>query len=168
MHTADDKKESAIEQTKNVSEESSSIPKAIEAKTESKKKEKKSKSPLKARYKRNREYLEQAFPAKYIEKGFNATQAYKALKPHATYSTANVEGTKTLAKPSVQNKIAELMNETGLTLQGAMKIHKRNMLQIKHLPTSQKAVETAYELHGVLNTGEKGKTVVNVGVNINK
>lgn len=112
--------------------------------------------------KRNREILEKAFPKAYIAHGLNATKAYKALKTTATYKTANVEGTKTLAKPSVRKEIEELLAENELTVELAMKTHKRNLTQNEELGVSQRAVQDVYKLAGVKGfTQDSNNTTTN-------
>ena len=110
--------------------------------------------------KRNREILEKAFPKAYIESGLNATQAYKKIKTKATYNTARVEGPKTLAIPAIRKEIETLLAENDLSVELALKTHRRNMLQDKHLPTSQKAVEDIYHLTGMLKNTDKGNTQI--------
>lgn len=51
-----------------------------------------------------------AFCYEYL-KEFNATKAYRTVRPGVAYSTANVEGSKTLAKPSIQKAIADIKIE---------------------------------------------------------
>lgn len=121
------------------------------------------KTTTKPRIKRNRALLEQRFPLEYIAQGMNATRAYKALKPHVINTTANVEGTKTLAKPSVQQALQELLQENNLTVGETMKIHRRNLLQKKNLHVSQTAVQDVYKLSGLLNNRDNN-TQVNIAM----
>ena len=103
------------------------------------------------------------FPKAYVAHGGNGAAAYRSIRPNVTAKTATVEGSLTLAKPSVQQRIQELLQAQGLTVELAMSTHKRNMVQNKHLPTSQKAVETVYQLAGMLKHGDNTNTV-NIGI----
>lgn len=134
-------------------------PSASSVKSSEKKKRKGNATKLKT----NAQILREQFPLAYIENGLNATKAYKSLKK-TTDITARVEGSKTLSNPIVREKIQELLNQRQLTVDNAIEIHKRNMFQEKHLPTSQKAVELVYELQGVIKRGESGGNTVNVGI----
>ena len=118
--------------------------------------------------KTNASLLEEAFPLEYLRNGLNATKAYKAIKKTSTDITARTEGSRVLAKPNVRERINDLMAQAELTVEEAMRVHRRNMLQEKHLPTSQKAVETVYQLEGLIKTGESNGAPVNVGVFIGK
>lgn len=97
--------------------------------------------------KRNRAILEKTFPAAYVANGLNATQAYRAIKKGAKYSTARVEGSALLAKPAVRSAIQEIMEGNGMSVEDVQRIHLRNMKQTKQLSVSQTAVQDAYKLH---------------------
>ena len=45
------------------------------------------------------------FALEYLGNGFNATQAYLAAHPKATYATARIEGSRHLAKPCIRTFI---------------------------------------------------------------
>lgn len=120
----------------------------------------------KARIRRPNAFLEKAFPAAYVENGLNGTQAYLSVKPEVKEITASSEASKLLRKPSIREAISEAMITAGLTVEEAMKTHKRNMLQDKHFPTSQKAVEDVYQLAGMMDS-EKN-TSIQVGIIIEK
>lgn len=47
------------------------------------------------------------FAQTYAKNGHNALQAYKTISPNVTDNTANVEGPRYLAKPRVQELLAE-------------------------------------------------------------
>lgn len=91
----------------------------------------------------------------------NATQS--ALKVYDTkdYKTASNIGSTNLAKPRIKQEIERLCKENKLEIKEVIKIHKRNLLQDKHLPTSQKAVKDYYDLIGLTNQ-EEDKTSVKV------
>ena len=119
--------------------------------------------------KANRAILEAAFPREYVRNGLNATKAYKALKQSTTILTARVEGSKMLAKPSVQRSISELLDGAGLDLDQVTAIHKRNMTQSKQLSVSQTAVQDAYKLHQVAGFNKSDdKGVTNIAIVIDK
>src|SRR3990167_8014157 len=112
--------------------------------------------------KRTTAIIEREFPKQYIAHGLNGTRAYKALKDRqdkpVSLKVAGVMATRLLEKDSVQRGIAEIMSGNGMDIESIQAIHRRNMRQATHLPTSQKAVETAYSLHGLLRNDTQGNT----------
>jgi len=113
-----------------------------------------------------RKALVAAFPKAYIQNGLNGTAAVKALKPHLKEVSARAEAPDILAIPSVRAEIQRLLTEQGLSVEEAVKIHKRNMQQSKHYPTSQKAVETVYQLNGLMD--QEKTNSVQVGIIIER
>lgn len=59
--------------------------------------------------------LEYSFVLEYLTNGYNATQAYKAIKPHVQIQSARVHGCVMKAKPHVQRFLGEMMDRIGLT-----------------------------------------------------
>ena|SRR3990167_3719222 len=104
----------------------------------------------------NAKVLEREFPKQYVAHGLNGTRAYKALKDRkdkpVDNNVAHVMAHRLLQKDTVQQGIADIMSGGGMDIGSIQAIHRRNMKQDKHLPTSQKAVETAYTLHGLLRS----------------
>jgi phage terminase small subunit len=98
---------------------------------------------------------EQAFVKNYVQDP-NGTQAAKL----AGYSpnTAHVIANENLKKPKVKREIQRLFDEHVLA------IHKRNMAQRSHLPTSQTAVRDYYKVTGHLE--ETGNTTVAIQFNV--
>ncbi len=90
--------------------------------------------------------------AKAYARTKNATESAMVAYETTTRNVAGSIGSDLLRNPQVQSLIQKLLDKEDMHLSEVVRIHKRNMMQEKHLPTSQKAVETAYELHGVLNT----------------
>lgn len=72
-----------------------------------------------------------------------------------------------LAKPIVRREILEIMMRSGIEIDDVVEIHKRNMNQDKHLPTSQKAVDSFYSLLG-LSHQDKPTNDVKIAFIINK
>lgn len=91
------------------------------------------------------------FARTFVKTG-NATEAYRQSYDAGNMSprAINTEAVRTLAKPAVQSEVARLMADSGFEMADVVAIHKRNIAQSKHLPTSQRAVETYYELEGIL------------------
>lgn len=102
---------------------------------------------------------EKAFAHKYVET-LNGTHSVLATYATKDPKTASVIASENLAKPRVRAVIEELMERNNVSVDDVMTIHRRNMLQDKHLPTSQKAVDSFHEL---LGHKEQDKTQ---GVNI--
>lgn len=93
--------------------------------------------------------------AKYVQeyvKTGNGTQS--ALKAYDTkdYKTASVISAENLDKPRIRGEILRLMERNGMELDSVFRIHKRNMEQSDHLPTSQKAVADAYNILGIASS----------------
>lgn len=101
------------------------------------------------------------FARKYVELG-NATEAYAQSYDADNMSrrAMNTEAVRTLAKPAVQSEVARIMRDSGMDMPDVIAIHRRNMEQDKHLPTSQRAVETYYQLEGIMAKAEAPKLSV--------
>lgn len=61
--------------------------------------------------KQNTDKLAKLFAIEYLTNKFNATKAYKSIKPHVKQSTAEVEGCKLLNSPKVKEIISEIRGE---------------------------------------------------------
>ncbi len=90
--------------------------------------------------------------AKEYAKTLNATQS--ALKVYDTKDkrVAEVIGSENLSKPIIRLEIEKLLKANSIEIKDILEIHKRNMLQDKNFPTSQKAVSDFYEILGMKNT----------------
>lgn len=113
---------------------------------------------------------EAKFTREYV-KTLNGTKSALAVydvkgTPAQRAKTASVISAENLSKPRVKSEIERLMRENDVDINDVVSIHKRNMLQEKHLPTSQKAVDTFYTLLGMTDTEKK--TNVNVAFIIEK
>jgi hypothetical protein len=110
---------------------------------------------------RNKPTTKQKRFAKVFAATLNATeaavQAYPDLKNR---HVAQSVGSENLAKPVVRQEIEKILNAHGVTLSEILSIHRRNLLQDKHLPTSQKAAEDFYDLLGM--RGNTDKPSINV------
>ena len=116
--------------------------------------------------KNNKAMLERAFPKKYIEQGLNASKTYKLLKTGVADTTARTEGAKLLAKPYIKKEIMELLEDVGLNVELAAKIHKRNLQQDKNLSVSQTAVQDMYRVAGIkgFNRDKDSGNTVNIAL----
>lgn len=83
------------------------------------------------------------------------------------YKTASAIATENLAKPRVRAEIERLLNDNGIELPQILTVHKRNMEQNEHLPTSQKAVADFYEILG-MKTSDKPSNEVKIAFVIEK
>jgi len=81
----------------------------------------------------------------------NATQS--ALKAYDTTdeNVAGSIGSENLTKPKIRAEIQRLLGDNDVKIEEIFSVHKRNMLQDKHLPTSQKAVGDFYDILGMKN-----------------
>ena len=103
------------------------------------------------------------FARHFVEKGFNATRAYKAISPLVTEKSAGVEGSNYLADPRVQQRILELLPtddaESKIFTEAYNAKRKRN-IEWKDL---HKYMETSLKLKGYLNQ-DQTKPSVNIGL----
>ena len=86
------------------------------------------------------------FIKEYVQSG-NATQS--AIKAGYSENGASVQATRLLANASVRAEIVDAFEKQGLSMDDVMETHARNIKQDKHLPTSQRAIDSYYELTGV-------------------
>ena len=117
--------------------------------------------------KKNKEHLHNAFPVAYVENGLNATRAYKAVKTKVKLSTANVEGSKLLAIPSIQDKIRSLLPSE--EVEGSV-IREAITAEVEEPMTwrdKHKYLETSLKLKGLLNNNTE-KPSVQVGIIIER
>lgn len=98
-------------------------------------------------------FKEQEFVKEFV-KTKNGTKS--ALKAYNTVSTdvAGAIASENLTKPKIREEIRRLLSDNDVELEEIFSVHKRNLLQDKHLPTSQKAVGDFYEILGLKNQGE--------------
>lgn len=92
----------------------------------------------------------------------NQTQSALAVY-NTDANTASVIGHENIRKPIVQEYIQSLLDNNEVTPTLVIETHKRNMLQNKHLPTSQKAVEGFEQIMGITPQND-AKTTVNVAL----
>jgi hypothetical protein len=98
--------------------------------------------------------------AKVYAETLNATEAAaQAYHLEDNRKLAGVIGSENLAKPAIRAEIEALLKEHSISVADVLTTHRRNMLQQKHLPTSQKAVETSLELLGLLGTQKQSGSV---------
>lgn len=91
---------------------------------------------------------QKAFAREYA-KTKNGTQSALAAGYGTNEKGASAIAVENLAKPRIREEIARLLADNDIELQEVLRIHKRNLTQSKHLPTSQKAVNDYYELVGL-------------------
>lgn len=109
---------------------------------------------------------QKAFARNYA-KSLNGTQSALASYETTDYKTANAIAVENLSKPIVRQEIARLLQSNNIEISEVLSIHKRNMLQDDHLPTSQKAVSDFYEILGMKST-EKPSNEVKIAFVIEK
>lgn len=109
---------------------------------------------------------QKAFAREYA-KTLNGTQSalkvYKVKGNKAVnangYHTAHQIAVENLQKPAVRQEIEMLMRANNIEVSEVFNIHRRNMLQDKHLPTSQKAVDSFHEMLGLKNSDKPSSDV---------
>lgn len=103
---------------------------------------------------------EKAFAHEYV-KTRNGTQSALKVYDVNSCSVAGNIASVNLRKPKIKEEIERLLRENDIEITEILRVHKRNMVQEEHLPTSQKAVTDFYEILG-LKSGEKPTTDVKV------
>lgn len=117
--------------------------------------------------KRNLTPKQKAFAHAYVANKLNGTEA--ALKTYQTTDTnvAASIASENLTKPKIKREIELLLAQNSIELPLILGIHRRNMIQEEHLPTSQKAVGEFYEILG-LKASDKPTNSVQVAFIIEK
>ncbi len=105
--------------------------------------------------------------SKQYAKTRNATQSAMIAYETNDVRTAQSIGSENLSKPVIRQEIARLLQSNNIEISEILTIHKRNLMQNKHLPTSQKAVGDFYTILG-LNQNEKPTSEVKIAFIIEK
>lgn len=92
------------------------------------------------------------FVKEYVKTG-NGTQS--AIKAGYAKAGAGVAATRLLNDANVRQEIINAFNAIDLSTKEVFETHKRNILQDKHLPTSQKAIKDYYEITGIEQKEQK-------------
>lgn len=108
---------------------------------------------------------ERRFVREYVKTG-NGTQSALAAGYNTNAKGASVIASSNLAKLRIREEVAKVMAENDIELHNVLAIHKRNLEQDKHLPTSQKAVNDYYELVGLKE--QKSENSVNIAFVVEK
>ena len=86
------------------------------------------------------------FIKEYVKTGNGTQSVIKAgYSPNGAHVTAN----RLLSNATVRAEVVEAFEKQGLSMDEVMETHARNIKQDKHLPTSQRAIDSYYELTGV-------------------
>lgn len=96
------------------------------------------------------------------------TKAYRAAfdTSDMQLSTIHEEASRTASIPQVRAEIERLLQRSGTDVDEILAIHRRNMLQENHLPTSQRAAESFEEMLGLKQAA--AAPTVNVAFVINR
>ena len=123
--------------------------------------------------KQNKEKLAKLFALEYLTNGFNATKAYRAIKPKVTQRTCEVEGSKLLNSPKVKQIISDIRQEQadkhGITLESQIKdLEKYKKLALvgneknePYLTAAIKAVEVQNKMLGLNAPDRIEQTTIN-------
>lgn len=101
---------------------------------------------------------EKAFASEWVATRNGTRSALKVYDTDSPVVAASI-ASENLAKPKIRAEIARLMSENGIEVSDVLSIHRRNMLQDEHLPTSQKAVGDFYDILGMRTTDKPTGTV---------
>ena len=101
----------------------------------------------------------------YLSNGLNATKAVKKYKPNLSNKVAGITASRMLDNDRFKNSLQEVMEEQGITDDLLLKEHKKVIIQSKHLPSKNTAIDMAYKLKG--SYAPDKKQVSNLNININ-
>lgn len=107
------------------------------------------------------------FAKAFVKNKGNATQAVIETYDTDNRGTAQSIGSENLSKPIVRQEIVRLLKQEGIEMTEILSTHRRNMLQNKHYPTSQKAVSDFYDILGMRNA-EKPSSEVKIAFIVHK
>jgi len=93
-------------------------------------------------------FKEKKFVETFVETK-NATKSALEAYDASSVAIASQIGSENLRKPKIRDEIMRLLSSNDIELEEIFGVHKRNMLQDKHLPTSQKAVGDFYDILGL-------------------
>lgn len=100
------------------------------------------------------------------KKRFNGAQAYKQAYPEAQDYSARTAASALLTNHNVKNRITELLDQSGLTLEKLnSKLHSL-VDSAKSDDVQLRATRLGYELHGVLDKDSNMQNPQNIQVNI--
>ncbi len=108
------------------------------------------------------------FARNYVETGV-LSEAYKKsydVSPTTKLQTIHSEASRTATIPQVKTEIDRLFAAHGFSVSNAVDTHTQNILQRDNLPTSQRALETYYEMIGLKQKAEQ--PTINVAFMINR
>ena len=107
----------------------------------------------------------QQFAKRYLENNMNGTKTAKELYKTKNDRIAENIASTNLSKPIFERSILKEMEKQGLTDEGLMTIHKRNLEQAEHLPSSNAALDMAYKLRGDYAPEKKQSISLNIDLN---
>lgn len=93
---------------------------------------------------------EKAFSVDVV-KTRNGTKSAKKIYNTKNDNVAAAIASENLRKPKIREEINRLLVDNNIQMEEILSTHKRNMIQDKHLPTSQKAVKDFYDILGMTN-----------------
>lgn len=100
------------------------------------------------------------FLDEYLSNGFNGTQAYLATYPDTKYKVANVEATKLLAKPSIQDQVRYRLDSQGITDEYALSATKfyieKGMTEKEWAKSGSETLGNLLRVRGMIKEGERG------------
>ena len=115
-------------------------------------------SPKQKHIRRTPTAKQKAFAREYA-KTLNGTQSALAVYDTTDPPTASSIAMQNLSQPIIRQEIERLLKSNDIEISEVFSIHRRNMLQDKHLPTSQKAVDSFHELLGLKDSARSDNSV---------
>ena len=99
----------------------------------------------------------------YINNDFNATETIKKIEPNIKNKTAGVKASRMLESVVFQKSLAEVMEEQGINNEIILREHKKVLVQDKHLPSKNTAIDMFYKLQG--SYAPEKKLTLNINTN---
>ena len=109
--------------------------------------------------------LKQKIFVKETVRTLNPTEAARIAYNAKKDQTSRVIASENLAKPYLREAIEERLEEAGITDDLLFSEHKKVIIQSKHLPSKNGAIDMAYKLKG--SYAPDKKQVSNLNININ-
>lgn len=94
------------------------------------------------------EYKAKRFGERYVANNFNGTKTALELYDTKNPDVGATIASENLRKPQIREAIIDALNDIGVDNDLISKIHKRNLTQEAHLPSSNQALDMYYKIGG--------------------
>ena len=98
----------------------------------------------------------------YINTGFNATKTIENLEPNKTKEVARNKGSRMLSSATFNKSLEEVLEEQGINDELVEIEHKKIIVQDKHLPSKNTAIDMYHKIKG--NYAPEKKAILNINI----